>query len=220
MPSTPAWRRRVPETVPTLLAVTALLLLAACASRTSSSSEQASASASTTWHGTVPGTRTARPSFILTDTAGRPFDFATATRGRPTLLFSGYTNCPDVCPTTMADIAAAKARVAPRVRDSLAVIFVTVDPVRDTPTVLRRWLNQFDSSFVGLTGSRSQLEAAQHAVGIPLAVVPAAPGPSYNVLHATQVAGYGVDDRLHVLYFAKATVADYAADLPELADVR
>ncbi|WP_066065735.1 SCO family protein [Frankia sp. EI5c] len=173
------------------------------------------------WHGTVPARGHRRPSFTLVDTAGASFEFATVTAGRPTLLFFGFTNCPDVCPTTMADIAAARSLVPPRVADAVRTVFVTTDPARDTPAVLRRWLDQFDSGLIGLTGDLAGIDAAQRAVGVPLAVRPPAPaGSAYSVAHASQVAGYGTDDRLRVLYFANATVADYAADLPELADAR
>jgi protein SCO1/2 len=169
------------------------------------------------WHGTVPGVERPRPSFTLTDTAGHPFDFAAATRGRATLLFFGYTNCPDVCPTTMADIAAAKKIVSPQVRAQLSVVFVTTDPARDTRGVIRRWLDQFDSSFTGLTGTASQVMAAQQAVGIPVAQAEQVPGGNYNVYHAAQVAAFGIDDRQKVVYFANAGVGDFAADLPRLA---
>ncbi|MBE3203795.1 MULTISPECIES: SCO family protein [Parafrankia] len=177
------------------------------------------------WHGTVPPNARPKPSFTLTDTSGAPFVFTTATAGRPVLLFFGFTNCPDVCPTTMADIAAARTLVPTRIADAVRTVFVTTDPARDTPAVLRRWLDQFDSTFIGLTGDLAEIDAAQRAVGIPLAIRPslapsAAPTADYSVAHAAQVAGYGADDRLRVLYFANATVTDYAADLPELVDAR
>ncbi|MCM3926400.1 SCO family protein, partial [Frankia sp. AiPs1] len=181
------------------------------------------------WHGTVPGVAVARPSFVLTDTAGRRFDFARATADRATLLFFGYTHCPDVCPTTMADLAAARQVAGPAIAAKVAVVFVTTDPVRDTPAVLRRWLAQFDAGFVGLTGTPAQIDAAQRAVGVPVALAdPAAragadsgsgsgaDGPPYLVSHASQVLGIGPDDRIRVRYFADTTVAEYVADLPRL----
>ncbi len=168
------------------------------------------------WHGTVPKVLNHRPSFTLVDTSGQSFDFAKETAGHATLLFFGYTNCPNVCPTTMADIAAAKQLVSANVGSALKVVFVTTDPKRDTEPVLRRWLNQFDSSFIGLTGSPEQLAAAQQAAGVPLAQAQQVPGGRYEVAHAAQVAAYGADDIERVLYFARTTVADYAADLPRL----
>ncbi|WP_322753527.1 SCO family protein [Frankia sp. Cas3] len=171
------------------------------------------------WHGTVAKVSRPRPSFTLVDTSGRNFDFAKETAGRATLLFFGYTNCADVCPTTMADIAAAKQLVSSAVGSAVTVVFVTTDPGRDTAGVLRRWLNQFDSTFVGLTGSPAQLDAAQQAAGVPLASAQQVPGGRYSVAHAAQVAGYGADNTEHVLYFASTKVADYAADFPRLVAV-
>src|SRR3954469_2674728 len=66
-----------------------------------------------------------RPSFVLTDTDGKRFDFAAETKGRPTYVYFGYTNCPDECPTAMADIAAALRRVEPGLREKVKVVFVT-----------------------------------------------------------------------------------------------
>ncbi|WP_235947860.1 SCO family protein [Candidatus Frankia alpina] len=172
------------------------------------------------WHGTVPGVAVPRPSFVLTDTGGHRYDFARATAGRATLLFFGYTHCPDVCPTTMADLAAARQVAGPAIAAKVTVVFVTTDPARDTPAVLRRWLAQFDAGFVGLTGTPAQIDAAQRAVGVPIALadpaVRAGDGPAYLVSHASQVLGIGPDDRVRVRYFADTKVAEYVADLPRL----
>ncbi|MCM3885886.1 SCO family protein [Frankia sp. R82] len=174
------------------------------------------------WHGSVAPTAVPRPSFVLTDTGGRPYDFARATAGRATLLFFGYTHCPDVCPTTMADLAAARQVVGTQVARKVTVVFVTTDPDRDTPAVLRRWLDQFDPAFVGLTGTPTQLAAAQRAVGVPLATVdrdggdPRGGQGAYLVSHAAQVLGIGPDNHVRVRYFAATTVAEYVADLPRL----
>ncbi|MCL9796693.1 SCO family protein [Frankia sp. AgKG'84/4] len=198
------------------------------------------------WHGAATVGAVRRPSFTLTDTGGRRFDFAQATAGHATLLFFGYTHCPDVCPTTMADLAAARQVAGPAVAAKVTVVFVTTDPARDTPAVLARWLRQFDDRFVGLTGTPAQVAAAQRAVGIPVALAdpngagpggagpggagpggagpggagPGGAGPGgaeYLVGHAAQVLGIGPDDRVHVRWFADTTVAEYVADLPRLA---
>ncbi len=172
------------------------------------------------WHGAVAGIAVPRPSFVLTDTGGHRYDFARATAGRATLLFFGYTHCPDVCPTTMADLAAARQVAGPAIAAKVTVVFVTTDPARDTPAVLRRWLAQFDAGFVGLTGTQAQINAAQRAVGVPIALadpaVRAGAGPAYLVSHASQVLGVGPDDRVRVRYFADTKVAEYVADLPRL----
>ena len=112
------------------------------------------------------------PRFTLTDTAGHPFSFAARARGKLTYLYFGYTHCPDVCPLTMGNLAVALRHVSPAVRRNVQVVFVTVDPRRDTPRVLRAWLNKYNASFIGLTGSERAIRRAAVASGIPLPPLP------------------------------------------------
>jgi protein SCO1/2 len=138
-----------------------------------------------------------RPEFTLTDTSGRPYRFGTATAGKPTLLYFGYTHCPDVCPTTLADIALALQAVPASVRQATQVVFVTTDVKRDTPAVLKRYLGQFDpglpNPFVGLIGSQAQIDAAQVAAHVTLA-------QDDGQTHSAQVLLYGSDDYAHVAF--------------------
>ncbi len=138
-----------------------------------------------------------RPQFTLTDTAGKPYRFGTATLGKPTLLYFGYTHCPDVCPTTLADIAQALQTVPAAVRQNSQVVFVTTDVKRDTPAVLKAYLSQFDpglpNPFVGLTGSQAQIDAAQVAAHVTLA-------EDDGQTHSAQVLLYGADDYAHVAF--------------------
>lgn len=193
------------------------------------------------WHGAEPSPVPDRPSFMLTDTEGRPYDFHARTRGRPTLVYFGYANCPDLCPTAMADIAAALRTTAADVRDDVAVVFVTTDPARDSGPSLRRFLDQFSPTFVGLRGTQEQVDAAQEAAGVaparPEGPVPTLPGRpdqhahqkgtaphehfgalGYAVAHSAVIFAYDADDRLPVVYPGGVTPADIAADLPALAD--
>jgi protein SCO1/2 len=152
-----------------------------------------------------------RPSFTLTDTSGKPFSFST-TAGHPTLLYFGYTHCPDVCPTTMADIAQAIGAVPAAVRAQTRVVFVTTDVKRDTGPVIAAWLRHFDTSlpnrFVGLTGSQGQIDAAQAAAHITLA-------EDGGQTHAADVLLYGADDYAHVKYLQSDNEADQITrDLP------
>src|SRR5215467_7915591 len=78
-----------------------------------------------------------KPRFTLTDTAGVPFDFWRETQGYVTLLFFGYARCPDQCPLHMANIAVSLKKIPTAVADQVKVVFVTTDPARDSPTVLR-----------------------------------------------------------------------------------
>ena len=151
-----------------------------------------------------------RPSFTLTDTTGASFDFKAATSGRPTLLFFGYTNCPDVCPTTMADVAVALRGLDPALVERVQVVFVTTDPATDTPAVLGEYLARFDADlpqrFIGLTGDQETIDQAQLSTGVPLA-------EEQGRLHSSLLLLYGHDDEAHVAFDAGNTARDIADDL-------
>ncbi|MBC7373719.1 MAG: SCO family protein, partial [Frankiales bacterium] len=117
------------------------------------------------FHGREPLQPSARPAFVLTDTSGAAYDFTAQTAGKPTLLYFGYTNCPDECPTAMADIAGALRQVPESLRSRTRVVFVTTDPDRDTAPLIRRFLDQFSVDFVGLRGTQAQVDAAAVATG-------------------------------------------------------
>ena len=167
-------------------------------------------------HGLVPSPLPRKPSFTLTDTAGRPFDFAAQTRGKLTYLYFGYTHCPDACPTAMTDLAYAVHSQPASVRHRVAVVFVTVDPRRDTRHVLRTWLDHYDRAFIGLTGSEAQVTAAERAAGIPVPPREAHTGTQYAVSHSSFVLPYSPDGVAHVVYAQGFRPADYAHDLPLL----
>ncbi len=87
--------------------------------------------------------------FTLLDTDGRPFNFREQTDGYVTLLFFGYTYCPDVCPIHMANIGTVLKDFPFEVQEQIKVVFVTTDPERDTPERMRLWLDNFDPDFIG-----------------------------------------------------------------------
>jgi protein SCO1/2 len=151
-----------------------------------------------------------RPTFTLTDTSGAPFDFGAATKGKPTLLFFGYTTCPDVCPTTLADIAVALRTVDRSLAGRVQVVFVTTDPGHDTQPVLRQYLDRFDAdlplTFTGLTGSQHDIDQAQLAAGVPVA-------QDEGHTHSALLLLYGHDDQAHVAYDAGNSGRDIAHDL-------
>src|SRR6201997_4518273 len=107
-----------------------------------------------------------KPHFVLTDTSGARFDFWNRTRGSITLLFFGYTYCPDECPMHMAKVGAALKKLPRGIVNQVKLVFVTTDPARDTRVDLRRWLDNFDKRFVGLTGTPTALDAVQKATGV------------------------------------------------------
>ena len=203
----------------TALVLAALAALTGCGSG-GSSTVRGTAAGSATLHGAIPSSHDAKPSLVLTDTSGHRYDFRAETDGRVALLYFGYTHCPDECPTAMADLAAALRRVSPDVRRQVSVVFVTTDPWRDTKPVLRRWLDRFDPSFVGLTGTPSQIRAAEVRMGMQVSRREPAKksygAGRYAVAHFAAVMVYGSDNRLATLYPSGVTPADIAADLPEL----
>jgi protein SCO1/2 len=101
------------------------------------------------------------PAVVLTDQDGRPFRL-TDERGKVVVLFFGYAHCPDICPTTLATLAQADRRLGASASD-VAVVFVTVDPQRDSVAALRKYVALFDPRFVGVTGSQPALDAVYAA---------------------------------------------------------
>jgi protein SCO1/2 len=218
-----------------------LLLVAACGGG-STPTPASPTLAALSYHGVEPDPKPARPDFVLTDLNGARYDFKAQTGGRPTFLYFGYTHCPDECPTAMADIATALRKASPDVRRQAVVVFVTTDPKRDTPAVLRAWLDQFSTDFVGLLGTAAEIAKAETVSGVavaepgpPIPTLPGRPdahptepgapithhhsGPlGYSVTHSAVILAYDADDRLPVLYPGGVTVADIVNDLPLLID--
>ena len=158
----------------------------------------------------------ARPTFTLHDTEGRPFPFAEKTAGLVTFLEFGYTHCPDVCPVHLANLATVLGKLAPSERMRTRVVFVTVDPNRDSPAVLRTWLAAFDSSFIGLVGTQEEVNAAALSVGFGPATYERFDDTTVSVQHAAPVVVFTADDSAHVMYPFGTRQSDWARDLPRL----
>lgn len=120
--------------------------------------------------------------FHLIDSEGRPFA-RSALLGHPTLVYFGFTHCPDECPDTLAALARVKRQAA--VPD-LQVLFVTVDPQRDTPAVLAAYLRHFDPSFLGLTGNPGEISRVAATLGIGISRVNL-PGGGYDFDHTEAI---------------------------------
>ncbi|WP_433326426.1 SCO family protein [Spirillospora sp. CA-294931] len=202
-------------TLPALGLAGLLLASAAC----SDTPEQAAASetrpASPYKATRLPGSyRT--PDVTMTAADGRPYDLPARTKGKVTLLFFGFTNCPDVCPTTMADAAGALALLKPAERARVQVVFITADPKRDTPRVLADYLGRFDKSFVGLTGPIKTIMKAAADAKTPITP----PGPdakgNYQVSHGSNVMTYGPDGAGRLMFPYQFGSVDMAKDLRTL----
>jgi protein SCO1 len=172
-----------------------------------------SSSPSSPFNGILLGKPFTKPDFSLTDATGQPFDFTQQTADKLTLLYFGYTHCPDVCPTTMADIAAALRALPAAESGKISVIFVSTDPTRDTPAVLHSWLAQFNPDFIGLTGSFATIQRAASALGIPVSPPTTSADGDYTVTHGAEVLAFNTDDKAHVVFTAGTSVSQYDHDL-------
>jgi protein SCO1/2 len=144
--------------------------------------------------GTALAERRPLPRFTLIDQAGQPFDRARF-ENRWSLIFTGFTHCPDVCPTTLARMAELRRLVG---RDDLQFVFVSVDPERDTPEAVGRYLAHFDPALVGATGARAEMERFTAGLGLAQVRNPGT-GDDYTVDHSTAL----------VLIDPKARLAGY-----------
>lgn len=159
-----------------------------------------------------------KPDFTLITTTGISFDFRKETDGLVTLLFFGYTYCPDVCPVHMANIAQVLKTLPPQVSNRVKVVMVTVDPKRDTPERLRTWLDNFDPSFIGLIGSLEAVNQIQEGLQLPPASVYVDEEGNYSVGHSARVIAFTTDNRAHFGYPFGTRQSDWAHDIPRLVN--
>ena len=202
-----------------VLLAAASLTLSACGSGDSGDSPVAVVSEDTSQKAaTVLDKPFEKPDLVLTDTKGKKYDFRKETDGHPTLVYFGYTNCPDVCPLTMSNIAVAKKQLPKAEQDKLRVVFVTTDPQRDTPAELGKWLRGIDPQFVGLTGDFSTIQAGARTLGISIEPTHKDKKTGKTVsVHGTQVIAFSPKtDGGYVLYDEDAQVGDYTKDLPKI----
>ena len=149
--------------------------------------------------------------FTLTGSDGKPFA-SSSLAGKPYAIFSGFTHCPDVCPTTLARMVRLRQQLGAGDRP-FEILFVTVDPKRDGPAEVGKYAELFDSPVTGLTGSPAQIEQAKKQFGIFSQQVPDGSG------------GYSVDHTAPVLLFDRqgkftATIAPEEQDSAALAKLR
>jgi len=157
------------------------------------------------------------PEISLTDTSGRPYNLATTPSKPVTLLFFGYTNCPDVCITVLSDVALTLQRLAPADRDQIQFIFITTDPARDKEKQIRRYLDRFNSSFVGLTGPLPMIKRAATQVGVDIQGMKKLPSGGYEVGHSAQVIGFSRNSGL-VLWTPGTPIAALKHDFALLVE--
>jgi protein SCO1/2 len=161
----------------------------------------------------VTGANYARD-FALTDQTGAKKSLADY-RGKVVLVFFGYTQCPDVCPTTMADMAQVKAKLGSD-GDKLQVVFITVDPERDTPSVLAQYVPSFDKSFVGLYGSADEIARTAKEFKVIYMKVPGKTPTSYGIDHTAGSYVFDRQGKLRLFVKHSQSIDSVAADIKRL----
>lgn len=149
--------------------------------------------------------------FQLTDDNGKPASAADY-RGKVVLLYFGYTHCPDVCPLTMAHLHVVMQRLGP-LADDARILFVSVDPTRDTPAVLHAYVNAFDKHAVGLTGSPGAIEALVKRYRAAFTREPDGKDGNYEVSHSSAIYVFDRQGNARVLYSPADSLDDLVHDL-------
>lgn len=206
-----------------------VLLLASCSSGMSSSSPPARIDSGGTSSESMRGDTLNPPvtldasarSDVFRSTTGAATTLGHLQQGKLMLLYFGYTHCPDVCPTTMASLGTALRELPVQYQTHIQVVFVTSDPARDSPPVMKAWLSNFDNSlpspFVGLTASLTQIDSVAKSIGIPLSPPTKQTNGTITVQHGAQTLAF-VDGAAHVLWLAGTTPGDYTHDLKKLIE--
>lgn len=148
----------------------------------------------------------------LTDTQGRTVDLRAQLTKPLTLVYFGYSSCPDICQAVMADLASAMARLDPSEANRVAVWFVTTDPTHDTVPTLRTYLSRFDPRFEGFTGHLAEIQrvAASVHVAVDERTLPSG---RREINHGTSVMGVRPDGSVPLLWTAGTSAAKIASDL-------
>ena len=159
------------------------------------------------------------PTFNLIDQTGAAVE-PERLQGNWSLMFFGFTHCGDICPTTLALLATTARSLNDLPRDEQPqIVFVSVDPGRDTPEVIAKYLANFDPAFVGLTGEQTDLESFTRALGVPSAIRMFENG-SYAVDHSAAILAVNPRGELRAIFSPPHTVAALATDYRSLVSDR
>jgi protein SCO1/2 len=189
-----------------LAALAGLALLAGCGG-----------DAEPTFNGTVLEEPYAVPETALTDTGGEPFSLAADTDEPLTLVFFGYTHCPDICPMVLSSISSGLTKLDDADRERVDVVVVTTDPARDTGSVLRDYLDGFDPTWEGLTGELETIVEVAEPLGIYVDDGEQLPSGGYDPGgHGTSVVGIGESDTASVYWDQDTSPAQFADDIHTL----
>ena len=161
----------------------------------------------------------ATPDAVLTDQTGQTFDIRAETEGRLGYLYFGYTSCPDICPSTMANLGRALDLLEPEVREQVVPIFVTLDPVRDTAAALTAWLDAVGTGMVGLTGTQEEVDAVLEQMGYIMPPYNRPDEGGYEVPHPPDLFILTPDRKVQYGYRDFFSADAIAADARKLLEV-
>ena len=154
----------------------------------------------------------------LVDTGGKPYSLTQDTDKDLTLVFFGYTNCPDICGQVMATLAGTLARLDDAQKDDLDVVFVTTDPARDDEATVEKYVSAFDPSIIGLTGDLDDIIEVGLSLKVGIEQGKKLPSGGYDVTHGTQVMAIDADDETPVFWDYDGSQAQLAHDVTMLLD--
>lgn len=166
------------------------------------------------FHGTAYEPPEVAPPVVLHEARGARFSLADQ-RGSVVLLYFGYTHCPDVCPTTLSDwkrVKTSLGRDASRVR----FVFVSVDPARDDPATLQRYVSRFDPDFIGATGDSATLAGIEHSFHVSSSREESASASGYSMTHPSQTFVIDKSGNLRLLYSFGMQTSDVVSDIRQL----
>ncbi|MGF6294098.1 SCO family protein [Paraburkholderia youngii] len=155
--------------------------------------------------------------FSLTDDTGRPVS-AASFKGRTSLVYFGYTHCPDVCPETMGRLMQVLGKLGPEAQ-KVRILFITVDPARDTPQALHDYVGAFDAQHAeGLTGTDWQIESLAQRYRVAYQMEKRDPNGNYEVTHSSAVYVFDSQGRARLLATDHDTPDAIAQDLRRIID--
>lgn len=166
-----------------------------------------------TFHGTVIQSIEPSPDLTLQSADG-PMSLSDF-HGKVVVLYFGYTFCPDVCPTTLADLAKAM-KILGKKADDVQVVMVSVDPLRDTPELLQKYVTSFDPRFVGVTGTEDQVAEAAALYGVYFLKHEGTPATGYLIDHTASTMVLNRDGHLKLVLPFGTSPEDIAADLAQM----
>ena len=155
--------------------------------------------------------------FSLTGPDGKVVE-ASSLQGKPVLVFFGFTNCPHICPTTLTQLSVVMKKLGPQAND-IQIALVSVDPVRDTPEVMKNYTASFGPWFLGLTGPDEALSALRKNYGVYAAMESSDSKGSYNVMHSTAVFAFDAKGRIRLLISDLDDSDVVVSDLGQLIDL-